>query len=234
MEGIFENRNKIWTDFTSRMQPRRSRSNWFHTCSLSAQANRSYCMTFHARIDQSLRVRDLQCSFHSGSKVGMPKKCPRKNAQEMPKKCPGCPCVPNRNALEWSYVMMSCVWWCREVKSRQVEDDWIHVLNHIWMSYLNVTFECQIFCKLDAGLLGWHIDRWHTLSIDCAAMSALSNYLVGTVWQVKAEVSEDHWWQAMASHGKPLSWSWSVAFHCWGTDLVAPDPSWRATQRIIP
>ena len=60
------------------------------------------------------------------------------------------------------------------------------------MSYLNVTFECQIFCKLDAGLLGWHIDRRHTLSIDCAAMSALSNYLVGTVWQVKAEVSEDH------------------------------------------
>jgi hypothetical protein len=38
----------------------------------------------------------------------------------------------------------------------------------------------------------------------------------------------------VASHGKPLSWSWSVAFHCWGTDLVAPDPSWRATQRIIP
>ena len=84
MEGILKNRNKIWTDFTSRMQPRRSRSNWFHTCSLSAQANRSYCMTFRARIDQSLRVRDLQCSFHSGSKVGMPKKCPR-NAQEMPR-----------------------------------------------------------------------------------------------------------------------------------------------------
>lgn len=31
-------------------------------------------------------------------------------------------------------------------------------------------------CVNDSGLLGWHLDRRHTLSIDCAAMSALSNY----------------------------------------------------------
>ena len=54
----------------------------------------------------------------------------------------------------------------------------------------------SVFCKSDAGLLGWHIDRRHTLSINCAAMSALSNDL-GTVQEcgeVKAEVrvSEDY------------------------------------------
>ena len=175
MEGIFENRNKIWTDFTSRMQPRRSRSNWFHTCSLSAQANRSYCMTFHARIDQSLRVRDLQCSFHSGSKVGMPKKCPRKNAQEMPKKCPGCPCVPNRNALEWvarARTTKSQQWRHPQLQLRQrllsgempnewkviLRDDVMCVvmsrseiktgwgwLNTRFKSHLNVIFECHIW-----------------------------------------------------------------------------------------